>query len=141
MRRKNNWDHHSDWQEKKLRYVYMIEADNRGSKSLYYGQRNILYTGETNNISRRLKEHLRGSGSNFLKNYFPDAQKKLVYVEQLWGDESEALTRETQIKKMRRDQKDSLVKSEKNDLIQYVPVKAIILRKFGNPEEQECIRL
>jgi len=121
--------------EKMLRYIYIIEVDNRGKKSKYFGHKNIYYVGETNNISKRLREHLMGVGSKFINKNFRDARKIPIYIEQLMGDEYDAMVRETRIKRLRRDKKDELVRSAYNDLVNYIPTKAVILRNLKNPEE------
>jgi|GEM_PF-5891514 len=124
-----------------LRYVYMIDVDNRYEKSKYYGHKRILYTGQTNNLVKRVKEHVQGVNSSFLKNNFPEARKKLVYVKQLFGDEYDAIGAEWNLKRLSRDKKLSLISSDDNDLVSYIPFKVIIIKKYGIKNECEALRL
>jgi len=67
----------------------------------------VLYTGVTNNLSRRVQEHKFGKGSVFTKKY---NITKLVYYE--CGDNIEtAIFREKQIKAGSRQNKIDLVNS------------------------------
>lgn len=125
----------------RLRYVYMIEADNRGKRSKFYGAEKVLYTGQTNDLKRRLTEHVRGVNSHFLNRYFRDSRKTLVYVEYVFGTEWESIAVEMGIKRSNTRMKRALIVSDRNVLVQYVPLKAIILKKYLNLEEQECIYL
>ena len=124
-----------------VRYVYMLDVDNHGSKSKYFGQRRIFYTGQTSNLGVRLMQHLCRVNSVFLGRNFRDARKKLVFVEQLWGDEYDAIGREWEIKRLSRVKKLELIRSGRNDLIEYVPLKAVILRRFGQPDELEVLKI
>jgi putative endonuclease len=75
----------------------------------------VLYTGVTNDISRRIYEHKSGLLKSFSKRYNLD---KLVYVE-VTNDVHSALSREKQIKGRLRKKKINLVNSvnpEWNDL-------------------------
>ena len=78
-------------------YVYMVAN--------WTGE--VLYTGMTNDLQRRIAEHKSKSVPGFTDQY---NCTKLVYFE-LTGDVSAAIAREKQIKKWRRDKKDALVKS------------------------------
>ena len=74
-----------------------------------------LYVGMTNDIERRLQEHKSGLIKGFTQRYNCD---KLVYLES-YSDVNQAIDREKQIKKWRREKKDGLIKSmnpELNDL-------------------------
>ena len=124
-----------------LRYVYLLDVDNRRVKSKFYGQKRIFYTGQTVNLVGRLGQHLTKVFSRFLRRNFPDARKKLVFVQQLWGDEYEAIELETKIKKLGRAKKLELISSEVNDLVLYRPFKFIVLRKFEALDEQELLKL
>ena len=124
-----------------VRYVYIIGVDNRGRKSAYYGYRNIFYTGQTINLARRFKQHLNKIDSNFLSKYFPNARKKLVFVKQLYGDEYDAMALEWKVKRLSRSKKVELINSGENDLISYVPLKYIILKKFNKKDEEFLIKL
>jgi putative endonuclease len=78
-------------------YVYILECKN-----------NDLYTGITNNLERRIKEHKRGKGGKFTKSF---KVKKLLYSE-LFSTKSQALRREAQIKGWTRKKKLALIKGD-----------------------------
>lgn len=63
------------------------------------------YTGSTNNIKRRLKDHLSGKGGKYTRSHKPE---KIIYKEDLQS-KSEALKREAQIKKLTKKEKEELV--------------------------------
>ena len=65
-----------------------------------------LYTGSTNDIERRLREHNQGRGAKFTRSRLPVA---LVYREEQ-NDKSQALRRENEIKAMDRRGKLLLVR-------------------------------
>ena len=68
---------------------------------------NVLYTGVTNDLQRRVIEHRTGKGSSFTKMY---KVTKLVYFES--GDDIElAILREKEIKAGSRKKKVELINS------------------------------
>lgn len=67
--------------------------------------RNVLYTGVTNNLYRRVIEHKSGSGSVFTRKY---NCSDLVYFEE-FDDIEAAIDREKQIKSYSRKRKDGLI--------------------------------
>ena len=71
-----------------------------------------LYVGFTNDIERRIKEHKSGLTKGFTQRY---NCYKLVYFE-TYSDINQALDREKQIKKWRREKKDLLIKTLNPDL-------------------------
>jgi len=76
---------------------------------------NVLYTGVTNNLKRRVLEHKENRGSEFTKKY---KVHKLVYFE-VTNDINAAIFREKQIKAGSRQKKLDLIKgfnSEWRDL-------------------------
>ncbi len=78
--------------------VYMIEADD-----------GCLYTGITNNLSRRWQQHcLQKGGAKFFRGRKPMA---LRYIE-IVADRSEASRREMTIKRLTRPQKNQLVANQ-----------------------------
>ena len=77
-------------------YVYIIQCKD-----------DKLYTGITNDLDRRLKEHNSGYGCRFTKFRKP---VKLVYSQTL-PNKQEALIREIEIKKLKRNEKLKLVRS------------------------------
>ena len=76
-------------------YVYLIQCED-----------NSIYTGVTDNIERRLKEHKTKSGGWHTKLH---TAKELLYKER-YKNKSEALKRECQIKGWRREKKLNLIK-------------------------------
>ena len=70
-----------------------------------------LYTGVTNNLSRRVLEHKEGSGSKFTSRY---NLTKLVYYE-VTCDIKAAIIREKQIKAGARQKKVDLINSINSD--------------------------
>ena len=73
--------------------------------------RNTLYTGITNNLDKRLKEHQnkKSRGAKYTRAF---ASLKLVHTEE-FETKSEALRREIEIKKLTKQQKETLVKQIK----------------------------
>jgi len=69
--------------------------------------RNTLYTGQTDDLKRRLIEHRskNGKGAKYLRMF---ADFKIVYTEML-QTRNDALKREAAIKKMDRKHKDLLI--------------------------------
>lgn len=70
------------------------------------------YTGSTNNLDRRLKEHNSGEGSNYTKDRLP---VNLVYYEE-YDSISIAFNREKQIQGWSRKKKEALIKGEYDKL-------------------------
>ncbi len=81
----------------KTYYVYLITNWNN----------KVLYIGVTNNLERRLYEHKNKLIKGFTEKYNIN---KLVYFEQT-NDIESAITREKEIKKWRREKKNSLIES------------------------------
>lgn len=67
-----------------------------------------LYTGCSNNVTKRLHAHNAGKGAKYTKSRRPC---RLVYQE-FCGEKSEALKREYAIKQMRRAEKQKLAAQE-----------------------------
>ncbi len=65
-----------------------------------------LYTGWTNNLERRLKDHNEGKGAKYTKARRP---VELVYYE-TFSTKEEAMSREYAIKRMKRSEKEMLMK-------------------------------
>ena len=78
-------------------YVYIITNKNNS----------VLYTGVTNDLSRRISEHKAKLANSFTKKYNIN---KLVYYEK-FNDIEYAVTREKQIKAGSRQKKIDLVES------------------------------
>jgi putative endonuclease len=82
-------------------YVYILASRKNGT----------LYTGVTNNVVRRIHEHLTGVASEFTRRYGVNI---LVYVET--HDEVEiAIAREKRIKRWRRVWKIELIEENNPD--------------------------
>ena len=77
-------------------YVYILRCGD-----------NTLYTGITDDVPRRLAAHRAGKGAKYTRGRGP---LELVYTEQL-PDKSTALRREIEIKRLRRAEKERLIKS------------------------------
>jgi len=81
----------ADW------YVYIVQCrDGR------------LYTGVSNDVSRRVSMHNRGKGCRFTKFRYPVT---LLY-EEYCGSQSSAQRREAEIKKLNRAEKLALVSND-----------------------------
>ena len=74
-------------------YVYMLRCRD-----------DMLYTGITDDVERRLKAHQSGKGAKYTRGRGPVV---LVYTEEC-PDKSVALRREYQIKQLTRKEKDAL---------------------------------
>ncbi len=64
----------------KIVFLYILDVNNRGKKSRYFGHERIFYVGITSNIHERFQQHLDRKESNYLRKYFYDAKKTLVFV-------------------------------------------------------------
>lgn len=74
---------------------------------------NTLYTGVTDNVERRFKEHQTGQGGHYTSYNRP---KKILYTEK-FKDKSEAKNREQQIKRWSKSKKLALIKGDREELI------------------------
>jgi putative endonuclease len=79
-------------------YVYILASRRYGT----------LYIGVTNSLQRRLKQHRNGEGSSFVKTH---RVYRLVYVES-YDRPEEAIIREKQLKRWKRDWKIELIERE-----------------------------
>ena len=66
---------------------------------------NTLYTGITTDVEKRLEAHRTGKGAKYTRGRAP---LELVYREDC-GDHSTALKREIEIKKLTREEKETLI--------------------------------
>lgn len=72
---------------------------------------NTLYTGQTNDLTKRLEQHQKGKvGAKYLRMF---TSFKLVYSEKV-ADLSIALKREIEIKKMSKVSKGKLIENQKS---------------------------
>ena len=69
---------------------------------------NSFYTGITNDPQKRFKEHVSGKGGRYTRSHRP---VKMVYLEKT-SNRSKALKREARIKRMRKQDKTSLIKEQ-----------------------------
>jgi putative endonuclease len=76
-------------------YVYILASRRHGT----------LYIGVTNSLQKRLMEHRSGQGSAFVKKY---GVYRLVHVES-YDRPEEAIAREKQLKRWKRDWKIELI--------------------------------
>jgi predicted GIY-YIG superfamily endonuclease len=118
----------------------MLDVDNRGINSKFYGMKKIYYVGQTHDLSQRLAEHL-SKKNGFISKNFKEARLNLVFVDYVYGSEFDAIIEEDKLKKLSRNKKIELIQSDKNKLINYTPFKAIILKKFNKEGENICIKL
>jgi putative endonuclease len=79
-------------------YVYILASRRHGT----------LYIGVTNSLQKRLEQHRNGEGSSFVKAY---GVHRLVYVES-YDRAEEAITREKQLKRWKRDWKIELIERD-----------------------------
>lgn len=77
-----------------MNYVYILKC---GDDS--------LYTGWTNNLEKRFKDHCSGRGAKYTKGRGP---LELVYYEE-FEDKIGAMKREYEIKRLTRKQKEELI--------------------------------
>jgi putative endonuclease len=82
-------------------YVYILASRRHGT----------LYIGVTNSLQKRLEEHRNGKGSLFVKAY---SVHRLVHVE-AFERPDEAITREKQLKRWKRDWKIELIERENHE--------------------------
>ena len=67
-----------------------------------------LYTGWTNDLTRRLAAHQSGKGAKYTRGRLP---VEMVYSEEL-EDKSAALKRENELKKLKKAEKELLIQQE-----------------------------
>lgn len=78
-----------------IHYVYILRCSDK-----------TYYTGYTNNLEKRIKQHNDGKGAKYTKGKRP---VKLIYTEE-FSDKSMAMKREYQIKQLTRKEKEKLFK-------------------------------
>ena len=81
--------------------VYILASQRHGT----------LYIGVTNSLRTRLEQHRRGDGSEFAAQY---GVHRLVYVES-YERPDEAIAREKQLKRWKRDWKIRLIEEDNLD--------------------------
>ena len=65
----------------------------------------VLYTGVTNNLTRRLQEHYEGRNDSFTRQY----RCKYLLSYEVFDDINQAISREKQIKKWNREKKENII--------------------------------
>ncbi len=75
-------------------FVYIIECVD-----------GTYYTGSTNDVQKRFKNHIEGNGAKYTKSHKP---VKVIYQEELLS-KSDALKREIELKKLSKNRKKELV--------------------------------
>ena len=80
-------------------YVYILEVIAKNGKKMFY-------TGYTNNLYRRWKEHRSGTGAKFCRS----KKSGLRYIESFFS-RKEAMNRELEIKSFSKQKKSDLIKS------------------------------
>lgn len=78
-----------------MNYIYILECSD-----------GTYYTGWTNQIEKRVKDHNAGKGAKYTKSRLP---VKLVYLEES-ATKEEAMRREYAIKQLSRQEKEELIK-------------------------------
>ncbi|MHC1714707.1 MAG: GIY-YIG nuclease family protein [Acidaminococcaceae bacterium] len=68
-----------------------------------------LYTGWTNDLEQRLAAHQSGKGAKYTRGRLPIA---MVYFEEM-PDKSAALKRENELKKLKKAEKELLIKTSR----------------------------
>lgn len=81
-----------------MNYTYILKCND-----------GTLYTGWTNNLEKRIEAHNNKKGAKYTKSRIPVT---LVYYETFERKE-EAMSREFEIKRLTRKQKEELIKSKK----------------------------
>ena len=76
-------------------YVYILECED-GS----------YYTGWCKDLDRRYLQHLNGKGAKYTKSHKPI---RIIYSEK-FKDKEDAMKREYEIKQMKRQEKENLIK-------------------------------
>ena len=71
-----------------------------------------FYTGVTNNLEKRLKEHFEGKGGRYTRRNRPE---RLLYTEQ-FDSRDKAEEREAQIKRWSRAKKQALINGDLDEL-------------------------
>ena len=80
-----------------MNYTYILECKD-----------GTYYTGWTNHLEKRLKEHNEGKGAKYTKARTP---VKLLYYEE-FDSKEEAMKREYAIKQMKRKEKEKMINGE-----------------------------
>jgi len=121
-------------------YIYILLLDNQKPNRKFYGKTKIYYTGISMDIGERLGTHIFRKDNGFVNTVWRDAMRIPKHIEYLYGTEQDAMEREKSIKKLGTAEKEFLIKSEKNLLRGYKPLRWITVRAKDTSNE-EVIRL
>lgn len=99
--------------EENFNEISEIEIGKQGYMYILQCADGSFYTGSTNNLERRIKEHKNGDGAKFTKEHFPI---KLIYYESFDRIDL-AFKREKQVQGWSRAKKIALIKDDKELLI------------------------
>ncbi len=102
-----------------MNYTYILECKD-----------GTYYTGWTNNLEKRLKDHNDGKGAKYTKSRLPVS---LVYYEEFQTKE-EAMRREYAIKRMSRNEKCSLISSSGENITSMKNLKKLAICE----ESKQC---
>ena len=116
--------------------LYIIDLDNRGISTKFYGLDKTYYTGISTNVGHRIGDYLFQRGKRgWVNRFWKGARKIPVYIEYIEGDKKIAMRRERIVKKKSRKKKLELINSDSNMLMGYKPCKHLILKKYKEPGE------
>lgn len=116
-------------------YIYILKLELIKGRSKFYGKSMIYYTGITLDIGRRMGDHLHGRGDSWIQRYWVNSIKIPIYIEPFYGTEYDAMKREKTIKHLGQSDKQKLMKSDKNILKGYKPLKHLIIKKTNTEGE------
>ena len=85
-----------------MNYTYIVKCSD-GS----------LYTGWTNNLEKRIKDHNAGRGAKYTKARRPVKRNSVIYKEE-FPTKQEAMKREWEIKRLSRKEKLSMIENSKS---------------------------
>lgn len=91
----------------------MTNTDKKFYTYLILTQENTLYCGYTDDPKSRFEKHKAGLAAKYTRAHKP---VKMVYLRE-FDTKSEAMKEECRIKKLRRPQKEALIKSSDNIII------------------------
>ncbi|WP_297813613.1 GIY-YIG nuclease family protein [uncultured Finegoldia sp.] len=80
---------------------------------------NSLYTGITNNLEKRIKNHNKGIASKYTRARLP---VEFVFIKDI-ENKNDALKEEIKTKKLTRKQKIKLINSDENKIKDYISIK------------------
>ena len=97
-------------------YVYILRCED-----------NSLYTGITNNVSKRFEKHAAGCGAKYTKSH----KAKSIEIVFCQDSKSEALSLEYRIKQLSKIKKEKLILKDCN-LLKYLEIDEIHIEKSNS---------